>query len=95
MVYFEGNLVKFPKHFPVEFSKITLIHGLTREVIELEVEDKTIDDTYYLLDFTGVHLDNGTYTYVFGKECGLLQVGDYKVEKTTYENKKDKIIYER
>lgn len=95
MVYFEGNPIKFPKHFPAEFSKITLINGLTREVMEVEVEDTSDDDSYYLFDLSGVSLDNGTYTYVFGKECGFLQVGDYKVERTAYENKKDKIVYER
>lgn len=94
MVYFENNLIKFPNHFNQIVSKIKFINELSDDIIEVDVEDHSDNVHFYEFDMTNVVLKNGTYRYEFGKEVGLMQVGDYIVSVYEYNEKKDNIVYE-
>lgn len=93
MVYFEVGLVKFPKHFDENEGKLILKNEMTGEIIEIEVEDQSENNHFYLFDIQH-DLKNGTYRYNYGKEVGLLQVGDYVSPVNEYNERKTNIVYE-
>lgn len=95
MIYFKMEMMKFPKHFNQNPTKMKLINELTNNEIEVEVEDLSVNPHFYEFDLTDIELTNGTYRYELGKEVGLLQVGDYVAVATEYNEKKNNIEYVR
>lgn len=79
---------------------LKLTNNLTKASMTFDVEDKNVSGLYYVVDIQlQSRVDEGEYTYqLYDKEKmvahGLLQVGDYKPENTTYNNgKQDYIVY--
>lgn len=89
-----SNLVKFPKHFPVEVNKILFINEMTKSHHVFDVVDLSSNDYYYEFDLGNIELEKGTYVYAVGKERGYLQVCGENVS-TEYKNIDNKVVYER
>lgn len=95
MIYFENETLQFPRHSAETSNKLIVINELSDEKNTLEFTDLSQDDRYYLIDLSNVELKDGTYKYQIGPEVGLLQVGDYVVQSTEYNDKKQNKVYER
>ena len=72
---------------------LKLINNLTKKEYELtNLADLNMSRLFYTFDITfPANMDDGEYSYTLYdgdvvKATGLLQVGDYTPEKTTYEN---------
>lgn len=79
---------------------LKLTHQVSHKVYTFEVEDSNTSVIYYNFSLRlDEDMDEGEYTYVLtddgDNECarGLLQIGDYRPERTEYENKKTYITY--
>lgn len=95
MIYFENDLIQFPRHSGETSDKLVMTNELTGESDTLEFVDLSQDERYYLIDLSNVELKDGSYRYQIGPEIGLMQVGDYIAQSTEYNEKKQNIVYER
>lgn len=96
MIYFNESLLQIPRHSAENSDEMVLINELTGESIKGKFTDLSTDNRYYLFvpdAFTD--LIDGTYRYQIGYEVGLCQVGDYVIESTHYNEKKQNTVYER
>lgn len=95
MIYFNNDLVQFPRHSSESSNELVLINELTDEVITLDFVNQSTDFRYYVIDLSNLEIKDGTYRYQIGPEVGLLQVGDYVSTSTEYNEKKQNTVYER
>lgn len=79
---------------------LKLTNSVSKKEYSYTVEDTNSSIYYFNFNLKlDEDMDEGEYAYVLSddedNECarGLLQIGDYKPEKTEYENKKTYITY--
>lgn len=94
MIYFNQGINKFPRHFSENPTKMELINEMTKEKVEIDVENISENDRMYEFDLTDLNLSDGMYEYHLGKEVGLIQFGDFETPKTAYKETKVDIVYE-
>lgn len=81
--------------------ELKLTNSVSKKEYKYTVEDTNTSIYYWNFNLKLDNMDDGEYVYVLsddeGNECarGLLQIGNYKPEKTEYENKNDNgyIVY--
>lgn len=103
MIYIDNKREKQEVYIPVvnDISlemRMKLVNNLTKKEVIIHVSDKNTSKMYFLFEIELPVLDDGEYTYELLDEndekiaSGLVQIGDYKPEKTVYNNAKNEYI---
>lgn len=96
MIYYEESKILIPKHYKDSPIELILINNLTNQEFKFtELEDLSDNSFYYEFAINLDALDTGEYTYKFGKEIGLLTVGNYSPIIKEYQTNNTRIQYER